>query len=151
MQLEHLCDLELAYRQEPLYEDVLKMVLPYGTLEGSLYGEGDATFRGERLSGTARWVNHAHRRSDGVSLPDVHGVIRTDDGAFVLFTFQGRSLPTQDDKRRQLLTVCFEAEDERYHWLNTAICVLEGVISSSPTDIGKMRARIYSCVYELNT
>ena len=145
MQLEYLCELELAYRQEPFYEDLLKMVVPYGTVEASLYGEGDATFRGQRLSGTARWVNHARRRSDGVNLPDVHGVIRTDDGAFVLFTFQGRTLPTQDDKRRQLLIVCFEAEDDRYLWLNSAICVPEGLI----TGHGRMRARIYSCVHEL--
>jgi hypothetical protein len=150
MQLEHLCDVELTYRREPLYEDLLKMVVPYDTLEGSLYGEGDGAFQGQRLSGTARWVNHARRRSDGVNLPDMHGVIRTDDGAFVLFTFQGRTLPTQDDKRRQLLTVCFEAEDERYRWLNTAICVLEGLISSPITGTGKMRARIYSCVHELD-
>jgi len=150
MQLEHLCDMELKYRQEPLYQDILKMVVPYGTEEASLYGEGDATFTGQRLSGTARWVNHARRRSDGVNQPDVHGVIRTDDGAFVLFTFQGRTLPSQDDKRRQLFTVSFEAEDERYHWLNTAVCVLEGVITSSPADSGKMRARIYSCVHELD-
>jgi hypothetical protein len=145
MQLEHLCDLDITYRQEPLYEDILKLVVPYGTAEASLYGEGDGTFTGQRLSGTARWVNHARRRSDGVNLPDVHGLIRTDDGAFVLFTFQGRTLPTEDEKRRQLLTVCFEAEDERYRWLNTAICVLEGVI----TGAGKMRARIYSCVHDL--
>jgi hypothetical protein len=150
MQLEHLCDLDLAYRQEPLYEAALKMVVPYATLEGSLYGEGDATFTGHRLTGTARWVNHARRRSDGVNLPDVHGVIRTNDGAFVLFTFQGRSLPAQDDKRSQLLTVCFEAEDERYRWLNTAVCVLEGVISTAVTGTIKMRAHIYSCVHELN-
>ena len=59
-----LLDLELAYRREPLYEDVLKMVVPYDTLEGSVYGEGDATFNGQRLSGNARWVNHARRRSE---------------------------------------------------------------------------------------
>ena len=95
-------------------------------------------------------MNLARRRSDGVNLPDMHGVIRTDDRAFVLFTFQGRTLPTEDDKRRQLLTVCFEAEDERYRWLNTAICVLEGLISSPITGMGQMRARIYSCIHELD-
>lgn len=146
MQLEHLCDMELAYRRESLYEDLLQMVVPYDTLEGSLYGEGDATFQGQRLSGTARWVNHARRRSDGVNLGDLHGVLRTNDGAFVLFTFQGRTLPAQDDRRRQLLTGYFEADDERYRWLNTAICVVEGVLSGA----GKMRARIYSCVHELD-
>jgi len=146
MQLEYLSDLEITYRNEDLYEDLLKMVIPYGTLEGTLYGEGDGIFSGPRLSGTARWVNNARRRSDGVNLPDVRGIIRTDDGAFVLFTFQGRTLPAQDQKRRQLLTVNFEAEDERYRWLNTSVCVLEGLI----TGAGKMHARIYSCVHELD-
>jgi len=89
MQLEYLSDLEITYRNEDLYEDLLKMVIPYGTLEGTLYGEGDGIFNGPRLSGTARWVNNARRRSDGVNLPDVRGIMRTDDGAFVLFTFQG--------------------------------------------------------------
>jgi hypothetical protein len=147
MRLEALCDMELTYRQEPLYDGLLKMVVPYGTQEGSLYGEGDAVFRGERLSGMGRWANHARRRSDGVNLPDAHGVIRTDDGAFVLFTLQGRTLPAQDDKRRQLLTVLFEADDERYRWLNTAVCVLEGVIAPGS---GVMRACIYACVHELD-
>jgi hypothetical protein len=55
MRPKHLSDLELAYQQEPLYEDLLKMVVPYGTVEASLYGEGDGTFRGHRLSGWARW------------------------------------------------------------------------------------------------
>src|SRR5262245_6508243 len=147
MRLEHLCDLELSYRREPLYEGRLKLVAPYGTAEGSLYGEGEVVLRGARLSGTGRWANHARRRSDGVNLPDVHGVLRTDDGAFVLFGIQGRTLPTADGKRRQLLTVWFEAEDDRYRWLNTAVCPLEGIIESGS---GVMRGRIYTCVHELD-
>jgi hypothetical protein len=139
--------MELTYRQEPLYDGLLTMVVPYGTQEGSLYGEGDAVFRGERLSGTGRWANHARRRSDGVNLPDAHGVIRTDDGAFVLFALQGRTLPAEDGKRRQLMSVLFEADDERYSWLNTAVCVLEGVIAPG---VGSMRARIYACEHELD-
>ena len=127
MQLQHLCDYELTYRSQPLYGGPVKYVVPYGTSEGSLYGEGDGSFCGERLSGTARWVNHARHRSDGVNLPNVHGIIRTEEGSHVLFTFQGRTLPVVDDKRRQLLAVLFEAEDERYAWLNSMVCVLEGL------------------------
>ena len=51
MQLEHLCDVELAYRREPLYEDLLKMVVPYDTLEGSLYGEACGSSRGSASVG----------------------------------------------------------------------------------------------------
>ena len=146
MRLEHVCDLALTYRREPLYEGPLKLVAPYGTDEGSRYGEGDVVLRGGRLSGTGRWANHARRRSDGVNLPDVHGVLRTEDGAFVLFGIQGRTLPATDGKRRQLLTVWFEAEDARYRWLNTAVCPLEGGIEPAG---GTMRARVYRCVHEL--
>src|ERR1700687_81300 len=128
MPLDHRCDMNCAYRREPLYEDLVKHVVPYGTQEASLYGEGDADFRGDRLNGTARCVNHARRRSDGVNLPALNGILRTDDGAFVIFAMEGRTQPAQDGKRRQLLSVLFEAEDERYQWLNSALCVLEGVI-----------------------
>jgi hypothetical protein len=147
MRLEHLCDMDFTYRLEPLYDDVFKYVVPYGTQEASLYGEGDAVFRGERLNGTARFVNHARRRSDGVNLPDAHGIIRTDDGAVVLFTMQGRTQPASDGKRRQLLTVLFEADDERYQWLNSAVCVLEGVIRSASSTVN---TRIYTTVHELD-
>jgi hypothetical protein len=139
--------MDFTYRREQLYDDLLKLVVPYGTQEASLYGEGDAVFRGERLSGTARFANHARRRSDGVYLPGVHGIIRTEDDAFVLFTMEGRTQPAQDGKRRQLVTALFEAEDERYHWLNSAVCVLEGVIRSGG---GTMNTRIYTCVHELD-
>jgi hypothetical protein len=148
MQLQHLCDYELTYRSESLYEGAVKYVAPYGTSEGSLYGEGGGSFRGMGLNGTARWVNHARRRSDGVNLPDVHGIIRTDEGPYVLFTFQGRTLPVLEDKlRRQLLSVLFEAEDERYAWLNSAVCVLEGLFAP---ETNLMRGKIYACVHELS-
>ncbi len=82
-----------------------------------------------------------------MNLPDVHGVLRTADGAYVLFGIQGRTLPATDGPRRQLLTVWFEAEHARYHWLNTAMCPLEGVIEPAT---GTMRARVYACVHELD-
>jgi hypothetical protein len=146
MRLEHLCEMDFTYRREPLYDELFKYVVPYGTQEASLYGEGDAVFRGEQLSGTARFVNHAKRRSDGVNLPDADGIIHTDDDAFVLFTLQGRTPPPQDGKRRLLSTVFFEAEHERYTWLNSAICVLEAVLTSG----GTTHTRIYTCVHELD-
>ena len=40
----------------------------------------------------------------------------------------------------------FEAEDERYHWLTTSLCLLEGLIDS---ETKKMSARIYACVNQL--
>ncbi len=147
MRLDHLCDMELVYRQELYGKFVL--LRPYGTEEGAGYGEGDGTISGERLRGTARWVNHPRRRSDAAMLPDVHGVIRTDDGAHILFSFQGRTkwVGSAPDRRgSQVFMVLFEAADERYRWLNDALCVLEGVIDPKSLT---MRSLIYMCVNEI--
>ena len=142
MRLELLCDLELSYRDLPL-GDSFVLVRPYGTEEGSVYGEGDGRVSGARLSGSARWVNHPHRRSDGVMLPDAHGYILTDDGATLLFSLRGRTT-FEGAPGQQLLTMLFETAAEQYRWLNTALCVVEGLIVE-----GHMRAHVYVCVHEL--
>jgi hypothetical protein len=145
MRLEHICDIEMTYREEAVYGASFVLVRPYGGEEGTGYGEGDATFTGPRLQGSARWVNHPHRRSDGIMIPDSHGLIATADGAKVLFSFRGRTV-FETGGGKQVLHVTFEAEDERYLWLNTSVCVLEGLIDYQT---GRMKARIYACLNEL--
>lgn len=147
MKLEHLCDMELAYREESFGKFVL--VRPYGGQEGSGYGEGDGVVRGARLSGRVRWVNHPRRRSDGAMLPDAHGIIQTNDGTQVLFSLHGRTVWVDAGGRRkgrQVLMVLFEADDERYRWLNASVCILEGVID--PEALTTVMP-IYVCVNEL--
>jgi hypothetical protein len=62
-----------------------------------------------------------------------------------MFSWRGRTF-FEGERGKQLLTVTFEAEDERYRWLNTSFCVLEGVIDGERLS---MRARIYACVNDL--
>jgi len=143
MRLELLCEMALVYRHEDLVGGQYVMLRPYGSEEALVYGEGDGTVEGPRLTGKLRWVNHPRQRSDAVVLPDVHGIIRTKDDAVVLFSLQGRTV-FQDGKGVQLLTVLFDAEDERYRWLNNTLCVLEGVIQSR-----RVQARVYMCINEL--
>jgi hypothetical protein len=145
MQLEHICDMELVYREVPLYHGKFLLIRPYDGEEGTGYGEGDGHVTGPKLQGSLRWVNHPHRRSDGTMLPDAHGVIVTDDNAVVLFTLQGRTV-FELDQGKQLLSVIFEAEAESYRWLNETFCVLEGLIDSEPM---QMRARVYACRSDL--
>jgi len=38
----------------------------------------------------------------------------------------------------------FEADDERYNWLNDAMCVVEGVIAG----LSAIRFRVFECVNE---
>ena len=143
MHLEFLCDLQLSYRRLPTLEEDFVLVRPYGTQEGSGYGEGDGMVSGERLSGSVRWVNHPHRRSDGTMLPDAHGMILTDDQATLLFSLQGRTT-FAGAQGQQLLRMLFETEAEQYQWLNTALCVVEGMIAET-----HMRARVFVCVHDL--
>jgi hypothetical protein len=142
MHIEYLCDLELTYRELPVFATDFVLVRSSGTEEGSGYGEGDGKVNGPQLKGTVRWVNHPHRRSDRAMLPDAHGVILCDDGAILLFSLQGRTT-FKGEQGQQVLRMLFETEAERYRWLNTALCVLEGVIEA-----GRMRARVYVCIHE---
>ena len=145
MQLEYICDMELVYREESLYNAKFLLVRPYGGEEGTGYGEGDGSVTGPRIQGSLRWVNHPHRRSDGAMLPDAHGVIMTQDNAVIMFTLQGRTV-FERDRGKQLLSVIFEADAEAYRWLNESFCVLEEVIDSERL---RMRARVYACHSDL--
>jgi hypothetical protein len=146
MRLEHLCDLELIYREQPPTEDKFVLIQPYAS-GGSGYGELDGTVSGDTIRGTVRCVNHPRQRGDGMMLPDAHGVLRTDDGALVLFSLTGRTL-FEHDTGKQLLTAVFETADQRYALLNQTWCVLEGVIDG--IRLG-MHARIYQCIHELSS
>jgi hypothetical protein len=144
MRLDPLCDLDLSYRETPMLGGQFLLVRPYTTQEGTGYGEGDGIVSGPRLNGSVRWVNHPHRRSDGIMLPDAHGVIQTDDRSTLLFSLRGHTT-FEGPQGQQMLVMCFETESERYQWLNSALCVVEGAIEMKS---GVMRARVFVCVYE---
>ena len=110
MQLEHICDMELVYREEPLYHGKFLLIRPYDGEEGTGYGEGDGRVTGPKLQGSLRWVNHPHRRSDGTMLPDAHGsllrmitpssCLRSRDGRFLSW-IKANSCSALSLKRRQ--------------------------------------------------
>jgi Protein of unknown function (DUF3237) len=142
MRLEPLAEFRMRY------SEAIRLVQPYQSGEGSAWGVGDGTTSG-RISGRARWVNHPHRRSDGTFMPNAHGVIETDDGETVLFSLQGRT-PTEGPLAgKQHLSVLFEAEAERYRWLNDVLAVAEGIIEME-SEHPVMRAACYECVHELS-
>lgn len=152
MRLTHLCDIIMAHDGPPT------LVRSFGGEEGAVYGTGGGAVTGDRLRGAVRWTNHAHRRSDGVMLPDMQGVITTDEGAKVWFSMRGRTVwvtTPQGPLGNQMLLVLFEAEDERYRWLNDAVCMLEGTVDlQRPRPEGGTipqhggPARVYVCVNE---
>jgi hypothetical protein len=145
VRLEPIGELQLAYDDEGF-----DLVQPYGTEEGTGCGGGTGTVRGERLTGRIRWLNIPHRRSDVVMLPHVHGRIRTDDDADIVFFMDGRTPLTGDEADHQLLRLTLETADPRYAWLNTAFVVAEGIIAEVEPGSSRyaMRARIYECRHE---
>lgn len=147
MRLEPLCEMRLAYQEDPITGSKFMLARPFGTEEGMGYGGGDGTVTGEKLSGKVSWINHPHRRSDGTMLPNVYGVIVTDDGTPVLFTLEGRAyFAAGAIIGDQMFLVRFTVEDARYRWLNDGFFVLEGVYSMQTMD---MAMRIFTCINDL--
>jgi len=142
MRLDKLCLLEFRY---------LDSYFPklYADQSGPGWGIGEGTVSGERLSGTIKWSNHPSLRSDGVALPDFRGVISTADDAKVMVSLTGRTVFVPRGHQtvgRQLLMGLFESDDERYAWLNSEVCIAEGI--HDPQD-PPSRAEIYLCINEL--
>ena len=87
-----------------------------------------------RLRAVLRAANFPRRRSDGVFTPDFRGVLETEDGAVVLFTWHGYGTTGASGERRLVGTITHIADDERYRWLNEVIGVLGGKVA--PRDGG---------------
>jgi len=122
------------------------LLRPFGGDDGAGYGEGSGTVTGDRLVGTCVWSNQPRRRGDGRMLPDVRGLIITDDGAEVLFSLTGITVFTDQGRGEQNLVGTFTAEDERYAWLNDRVYVAEGVIDPAANTIG---IHVYAAINEL--
>jgi Protein of unknown function (DUF3237) len=143
MRLEPLCTFEWSYDEGVRVPDPgYTLMLPYGGDEGTGYGEGRGRATG-RVSGDCVWSNYPHRRSDGRMLPNLRGLVSTDDGASLLFELRGRT-HFEDEPGRQNLVGWFEAVDPRYRWLNDVVCIAEGRIDGSG-----MRIRVYWGVNDL--
>ena len=80
-----------------------------------------------RLTGRFRAVNHAHRRTDLVYVPDLQGVIETDDGATVMLDYRGYGM-IEGDEQRVVGFARHVSADERYTWLNTTVAAISGEV-----------------------
>ena len=98
------------------------------------------TFIGERLRGQvlsgADWVIN---RPDGVMVVDVRLTLKTDDGAAIYLTYQGRFLAAPEAMARfgrgamldpseysLVIAAKFECGEDRYKWLNNVVAVGAG-------------------------
>lgn len=136
MELAQLAEVELRYRS--------LQALDYGA-GGQLYGTMDGTVSGDRLNGELALTNLAPRRPDGVNMPTLRGLLHTVDDAQVWVECDGLATLRHADQARVFITsVRFRTGDQRYAWMNTIFCVLEGVLDSVAVG-GLARGRLHEC------
>jgi hypothetical protein len=118
---------------EPLYRVTFTTPESWSVdVEGDAGTEGRSFLIAEgraegRLSARYRGANFPRRRVDGTLTPEFRGALETDDGATILFTWQG--LARQADGLRQLTgSMTHVTDDERYRWLNDRVCAVAGEV-----------------------
>jgi Protein of unknown function (DUF3237) len=121
-------------RLEPLYRVTWTTPESWSVeLSGQAGTEGRSFFVAEgraegRLSARFRAANYPRRRVDGTLTPDFRGVLETDDGASVLFSWQGYARAGSSGARELVGSITHIAEDERYRWLNDRIGTVVGEV-----------------------
>jgi hypothetical protein len=121
-------------RLEPFYR--VRFTTPESwnvTREGGFGAEGQSFLIAEgraegRLSARYRAANYPRRRVDGALEPEFRGVLETDDGATVLFHWEGLASLTDSGMRQLVGTIQHVADDDRYAWLNDRVCAVEGEV-----------------------
>jgi hypothetical protein len=121
-------------RLEPFYR--VRFTTPESwnvTREGGFGAEGQSFLITEgraegRVSARYRAANYPRRRVDGALEPEFRGVLETDDGATVLFHWEGLASLTDSGMRQLVGTIQHVADDDRYAWLNDRVCAVEGEV-----------------------
>lgn len=83
-----------------------------------------------QITGNFQAANHPQRRTDGTFMPDVQGIIETDDGAKIYFDHHGYGRAYPAGRRQVLAMGTHLSSDPRYNWLNDSIAVGVGEVRS---------------------
>jgi uncharacterized protein DUF3237 len=121
-------------RLEPFYRVTFTTPESWNvTREGGSGIEGQSFLIAEgrvegRISARYRGSNFPRRRVDGALEPAFRGALETDDGATILFHWEGLATLTDTGMRRLLGMAQHTSDDERYRWLNDRVCTVEGEV-----------------------
>jgi hypothetical protein len=121
-------------RLEPFYRVTFTTPESWSvTREGGSGAEGQSFLIAEgraegRLSARYRAANYPRRRVDGALEPEFRGALETDDGATVLFHWEGLASLTDSGMRQLLGTIQHVSDDQRYRWLNDRVFAVEGEV-----------------------
>jgi hypothetical protein len=129
-------------RLEPLYRATFTTPEAWSvTLQASGATEGQSFLIAEgrtegRVSARYRGANYPRRRVDGALVPEFRGVLDTDDGATILFSWSGLATLTETGMRRLAGSMTHVTDDDRYAWLNDTLCALTGEVRPQPEGEG---------------
>ena len=113
-------------RLEPLYRLTFSYPEAYQTSRDRLLlAEGGCN---GRVAGRFRGANRATLRADGAWLPDLEGVIETEDGATILLRLTGYGRPDAEPEGRVVAALTHTTDDARYAWLNETVCAVAGEV-----------------------
>jgi hypothetical protein len=122
MRLEPLYRLTFTYPEEwavsvtsPAGRDEQYFFIAEGRAQGAIAGR----FRG---------ANHPRRRPDGTFLPDLQGVIETDDGATGLVEIRGYGRAYPPGRRQIVCSLTHVSDAEEHRRLNDVLCVGAGEV-----------------------
>lgn len=141
-------------RMEPLYRATWTTPESWSVeLEGETGTEGWSFFIAEgraegRLAGRLRAANYPRRRVDGTLTPDFRGVLETDDGASVLFAWQGYARSGPSGVRELVGSITHVSDDARYRWLNDRIGAVVGEILPRDTRGSSVAIEVSEMVWE---
>ena len=75
------------------------------------------------IAGRFRAANHPLRRADGTFVPDLHGVIETEDGATIVLDMRGYGRAYPLGARQVVVSLTHVSDDPRYSHLNDRLAV----------------------------
>ena len=113
-------------RLEPLYRLTFRYPESFDTArERFLLAEGRSA---GRVEGRFRGANRALRLPGDRFLPDLNGAITSEDGATILVRATGLGEPRADPRGRVVAAITHSTDDERYRWLDGAVCAAAGEV-----------------------
>jgi hypothetical protein len=121
-------------RLEPIYTVTFTTPEAWSVqVEGEAGTEGRSFLLAEvrstgRLSARYRAANFPRRRVDAALVPEFRGVLETEDGATILFEWQGLAVLTDGGMRRLLGSLVHTTDHAAYRWLNDRVCAVEGQV-----------------------
>jgi hypothetical protein len=129
-------------RLEPFYR--VTFITPeswYVEIAGAGGSEGQGFLIAEgrcegRLSARYRGANYPRQRIDGTVEPDFRGVLETDDGATIIFSWRGYTRAGEGSKHQIVGSITHLSGDERYRWLNDRVFALNGEVGPRPDGQG---------------